>query len=339
MNVENTNELYEGPIPRDKLIKNFKDIISNCKLHNEDYVIDMIVKYGHSWTDNDGVNIFTMKDVDTDNNDLLAICIINYLETATDIIITGYNKLFNLGSTNQLGQTALILAIENNSFFNAYNLVTEFLNECNPGQLTNDEHLSALDYMLQKEESVISENIEIVVYLLHYYIENDPYSEVFHRNIDIICRNLEFYKPLIQPRFDTEKLNLNEVFCKGIKNTKAEENTALVSKVYTSVPNTLGMVRINGRKINVPLPVARKFNVPLAVARNDDYYSPEYSGEEENQFRLSNNYKNRGGTKQRKLKKSKKKKTIKNSKNPRNKKHQNKTKRQRRFKRLKIINN
>jgi hypothetical protein len=325
-----------------ELIQIFKDIVSNCELHNENEVIDMIVKYGHSWTDDDGANIFTMKDVDTDNNNLLAICIINYLETATDIIITGYNKLFDLGYTNELGETALILAIENNSFFNAYNLVTEFLDECNPGQLTNDDHLSALDFMLQKEKSIIAENIEIVVYLLHYYIENDPYSEVYHRNIDIICRNLEFYKPLIQPRFDTEKLNLNEVFCKGIKNTKAEENTGLFSKVYTSVPNTLGMVRINGRKINVPLPVARKFNVPLTVTRNDDYYSPEYSGEEENQFRLSKKYENRGGTKQRKLKKSKKSKkgkTIKNFKNPRNKKRHNKTIRQRRCNRLKIINN
>ncbi len=35
MNVENTNELYEGPIPRGKLIKIFKDIVSNSELHNE----------------------------------------------------------------------------------------------------------------------------------------------------------------------------------------------------------------------------------------------------------------------------------------------------------------
>jgi hypothetical protein len=49
--------------------------------------------------------------------------------------------------------------------------------------------------------------------------------------------------------------------------------TGLFSKVYTSVPNTLGMVRVNGRKIKLPLPVARNFNVPLTVPRNDDYYS------------------------------------------------------------------
>jgi len=279
---ENTNEIYKGPIPRGELIQIFKDIVSNCELHNENEVIDLIVKYGHSWADDDGANIFTMKIMESNNNNLLAICIINYLATATDIIISGYNKLFDLGYTNELGETALILAIKKNSFVNAYNLVTEFLYECNPGQLTNAEHLSALDFMLQKEESIIAENIEIVIYLLDYYIENDPYSIVFHRNIDIICRNLEFYKPLIQPRFDTEELNLNEDFCKGIKNTKAKENTGLFSKVYTSVPNTLGMVRVNGRKIKLPLPVARNFNVPLTVPRNDDYYSDEKSAEEEN---------------------------------------------------------
>ena len=334
MSDENTNEIYKGPIPRGELIQIFKDIVSNCELHNENEIIDMIVKYGHSWADDDGANIFTMKIMESNNNNLLAICIINYLETATDIIISGYNKLFDLGYTNELGETALILAIKKNSFVNAYNLVTEFLDECNPGQLTNAEHLSALDFMLQKEESIIAENIEIVVYLLDYYIENDPYSIVYHRNIDIICKNLEFYKPLIQPRFDTEKLNLNEVFCKGIKNTKAEENTGLFSKVYTSVPNTLGMVRVNGQKINLPLPVARKFNVPLTVPRNDVYYSDEYSAEEANQFRLSKNNENRGGTKQRKLKKSKKRKTNKNpkNKNPKNKKRQNKTKRYRKIK-------
>jgi len=247
---------------------------------------------------------------------------------AADLIISKYADLFELGSTNPLGETALILAIKNNSFTNAYTLVSEYLNECNPEQLTNDEHLSALDYMLQKDRDIIEDNKEIVINLLEYYIEHEPRSPVFHRNIDIICRNKDFYIELFANTVLDGRLDLNEQFCKDVVNTEA--NIGLVTDLHTNVPNTraMGNIGINALRVHSPRHLDNSYiNFPI-----------EYTREEEENFRIDKRRRNehpddedenRGGTKKRKLKKSKKRKT---NKNPKNKKRQNKTKRQRRLK-------
>jgi hypothetical protein len=314
-------------VSEERLIEIFEGIVINCRYQREKIVIDMIKKYAY-YTTNDNRSIFTLEYAE-DDNDLLATCCINKLVNAATVIIFDYAELFDVGSANPLGQTALILAIINDLFSFVEDLLNTFLEDCNPLQLTNgNNQLSALDYMLQKNKHIIAENIDIVVDLLDFYIEHDPHSQVFHRNIDIICREIEFYKPLLEPYFSKRRLDLNKRFCKEPVNTEV----GTFRDFHTNLPNTRGMenIRINAQPINLQ----------MGIPTHDRNFTHEYTREEEDNFRINKRQRtedtaipnepneNRGGTKHGKLKKPKKNKTTKNKKGKqtKHKKCQNKTK-------------
>jgi hypothetical protein len=320
-NNNNNNAIQYTIVNGQELIEIFENIVINCRNQRETKVIDLIKKYAYYKTNNSSTTIFTLE-YETDDNDLLAICCINKLPNAADLLITDYADLFDVGTANPLGQTALILAIINDLFSVASDLLNNFLEDCNPGQVTHGDgfQLSALDFMLQKNKDIIKENIEIVANLLDYYIENEDTSPVFHRNIDIICRDIKFYEPLLKPYFSKDRLDLNERFCKDI----VPAEIGPFRDFHTNLPNTRGMneIRINAEPVNLQ----------MVIPTNDRNFPHEYTREEEDSFRINKRQRNedpdenRGGAKNRKLKKSKKpkstkkSKTIKNTKKSKNKK-------------------
>lgn len=317
----NNNAIQYTIVNGQELIQIFENIVINCRNQRETKVIDLIKKYAYYKTNNTNTSIFTLE-YETDDNDLLAICCITKLPNAADLLISDYADLFDVGTVNPLGQTALILAIINDLFSVAEDLLNNFLEDCNPGQVTHGDgfQLSALDFMLQKNKDIIKKNIEIVVNLLDYYLQNEPTSPVFHRNIDILCRDIKFYEPLILPYISKARLDLNERFCREV--VPAEIGT--FHDFHTNLPNTRGMneIRINAEPINLQ----------MGIPTNDRNFPDEYTREEEDSFRINKRQRNedpdenRGGTKPRKIKKpnlpkwTKSTKTIKSTKKSKNKK-------------------
>ena len=306
----NNNAIQYTIVNGQELIQIFENIVINCRNQRETKVIDLIKKYAYYKTNNTNTSIFTLE-YETDDNDLLAICCITKLPNAADLLISDYADLFDVGTTNPLGQTALILAIINDLFSVAEDLLNKFLEDCNPGQVTHGDgfQLSALDFMLQKNKDIIKKNIEIVVNLLDYYLQNEPTSPVFHRNIDILCRDIKFYEPLILPYISKARLDLNERFCREIVPAKIGP----FHDFHTNLPNTRGMneIRINAEPVNLQ----------MVIPTNDRNFPREYTREQEDEFRINKRQRNedpdenRGGTKPRKIKNPKFSKSTKKSKN------------------------
>jgi hypothetical protein len=239
-------------------------------------------------------NIFKL--YDDEGNDLLALCCINKLENAAFLIVDDYGHLFDVGLVNTYGETSLIISILNDLYAIASELLNKFSEDCNPGQITyGDDGLTALDYMLHKDKHTIEENIDIVANLLDYYLENEEESPVFHRNIDLICQDIEFYKPLLEPYFKKEKLDLNENFCKPVVNAEISNFPILDANIR----NTRNME--NNINLN-----AEPTNLEMGIPANDRNFPDEYTREEENSFRINKRQRtgepdehneNRGGSK------------------------------------------
>ena len=279
----------------DYSLKNiFRYLRDICIQKREAGLIDAIKQYGIYKTADRNSNIFKL--YDPEGNDLLALCCINKLEDAAFLIIDDYSDLFDAGLMNEYGETSLIISIVNDLYTVASELLNKFSEDCNPGQITyGDDGLTALDYMLHKDKTVIQEHIDIVANLLDYYVENEPESQVFHRNIDLICQDLEFYKPLLQPYFNTERLDLSEEFCRPPVNAEISQFPILDSNIR----NTRNME--NNVNLN-----ARPTNLQIGIPANDRNFPDEYTREEENSFRLNKRQRtgendehdeNRGGSK------------------------------------------
>ena len=286
---------HSSTVVTDYSLKNIFTFLKNMSIHKrEAALIAGIKQHGNYVTADRHSNIF--KKYDVEGNDLLALSCINKLENAAFLIVDDYGHLFDVGLVNIYGETSLIISILNDLYAIASELLNKFSEDCNPGQITyGDDALTALDYMLHKDKHTIEENIDIVANLLDYYLENEEESPVFHRNIDLICQDIEFYKPLLEPYFKKEKLDLNENFCKPVVNAEISNFPILDANIR----NTRNME--NNINLN-----AEPTNLQMVIPTNDRNFPDEYTREEENSFRLNKRQRtgepeehdeNRGGSK------------------------------------------
>jgi hypothetical protein len=237
---------------------------------------DMTIEYLKFYSDIDDPNnrtIFSFRDIRR-NNVLLSCCIFE-LENAALEIIDNLSDSIDIGSINSNAETPLIISINNNM----YNSAIELLNkgsEANIEQITSyGKNYSAIDFMVHKPHDIIEENIDILVSLLDYYLDNNPTSDIFHRNINYICENITFFGPLLQPHFQKNKLNFDKI-CKPEVATKAS-NIVMANTNNTS--NTRAAKNIGLE--------ATPVNIPLAIPANDANFDlNDHTDYEEESFRL-----------------------------------------------------
>jgi len=189
------------------------EIFCNIRDKNEENVIQYIYNYADIRDDNRKLSIFKITNVK--RNNVLMECCEKKLLYAAAILIKKYNSEFNLSLINFEEKTALMICIDNN----IYNVALLLLNY--PESLAHSftecvcVRKTALDSIIKKSCRNMEE-ITILVKILDYYIINDSNSEIFHRNINLICKNKELL-PFLQPYFKKSVLDFDKICIAPVK--------------------------------------------------------------------------------------------------------------------------
>ena len=229
------------------------------------------------------------------NNIFMEACSYN-MNTISLIILEDYNHLFKLGLSNRRGMTALMICIVKNMYDTALELLT-FPNAL--PELTNDNvRITALDLMLRQN---IRNNIEILVLseLIHCYLEYNPNSQSFHRNLDLICTN-QYLRQILQREFKLDVLDFSKI-CGPIQQAQAE--------IHTQIPNLADAHNIsyNTRSVTRNIHDAEPAeNDQIAVPANDmNFDANDYTPEQFERLRLRKRGPPSGGKKKHIIKKTK----------------------------------
>jgi hypothetical protein len=190
-----------------------REIFRNIRDKNEKNVIQYIYSYADIRDDNRKLSIFEI--INIKRNNILMECCEKKLVYAAAIIIKKYNSEFNISLINFEGKNALMICIDNN----IYNVALLLLNY--PESLTDlfteciCVRKSALDSIIKKSCKIMEE-ITILVKILDYYIMYDSNSQIFHRNINLICQNKELV-PFVQPYFKKSVLDFDKLCIAPVK--------------------------------------------------------------------------------------------------------------------------
>ena len=252
------------------------------------YLFDYLPFYSRYRDEDDHEkNIFS--EIILGGNNLLLFCCINKLDTICQVLIEDYGTLFDIGETNHNHETALIISIKNNMFDVVRTILDYSGNDdyydANLGQVDKFGK-TAMDYMLQKvkvdefskpliENKEIVDNIEIIVDLLYFYLNETNNNTLMDRNvylnsendslqnyIDLICHDLEFWKPLLEGYFKNDtRIKFTEDFCFNVP--QAEVNTNQV------IQNTRPF-RSNRFEPNLPVATSTAFNPLIRQPRSSN---------------------------------------------------------------------
>lgn len=256
--VENNNNLIyvNRSTLRKKLFKLLNYINSkllNVPIEQRDlqYFLDYFPFYTRYRDINDhDKNI--LSEIIQQGNNLFLYCCIHKLTPVCEFILENYTNLFNIGEKNHNYQTALIICIKNNMFDVAISIFEDDddYDSANLGQI--DKYgKTAMDYMLEKvkvdefgkplpesENKEIVDNIEIIVDLIYFYLNETNNNVLMDRNIslnqdndmlqnyiDLICQDLDFWKPLLKGYFDGDtRIQFNNKFCFNVKQAEIDTN-------------------------------------------------------------------------------------------------------------------
>lgn len=255
--VEN-NDNHLIFVTRNTLRKKLSKILNyiNSKLlngpieqHDLQYFFDYFPFYT-KYRDIDDHNKNILSEIINGGNNLLLYCCIHKLDTVCKFIIEKYANLFDIGEKNHNYQTALIISIKNDMFDVAISIFEEDddYDSANLGQI--DKYgKTAMDYMLEKvkvdehgiplkENKEIVDNIEIIVDLIYFYLNEtnnnvlmdrniylNQDNDMLHNYIDLFCDDLDFWKPLLKGYFDGDtRIQFNEKFCFNVKQAEIDTN-------------------------------------------------------------------------------------------------------------------
>ena len=256
-------------VSRRLLDKISQDLFTFARKKDQDMVIDYLNFY-KDVVDENNHSMFGFRDSHR-NNILLLSCIFK-LENVILEIINNFSDSIDIGSINENSETALINCIG----YDMYDIALELIlkgKESNIEQITKGSNNSALDFMVKKQPKVIEDNVAVLVGLINYYLNNNPTSDNFHRNIDYMCTKANFFGPLLRAHFTKSELDFDKI-CKP----KIPAETSNVVDTTPFNPRT-------NRNINVeatPLD-----NAPVAIPANDENFDAnDYSSDEEDSYRL-----------------------------------------------------
>jgi hypothetical protein len=168
------------------------------------------------------------------NNIFMESC--NYGLTNVSLrIIQTYHSLFKLGLSNFGGITALMICIAKNM-----NLPTfELLNypDALPELTNNNIRFNTIDLILTKN---VRDNttISILAEVIRLFLDHNPNSQGFHRNLNEICSDQELVQRL-QGMFDLDELDFSKI-CAPIQQAKAviPSRTSNLAQVHNISYNT-----------------------------------------------------------------------------------------------------
>jgi hypothetical protein len=185
------------------------------------------------YRDPDNNSIFNLA-TDEGNNILLECCIYQIKPLCLQVVKI-YGVFFNLGHSNNLGETALIISIKYDWFYFAAFLIGYCVE--NPFKTINELNIedidvqgkTALDYLFEKDKRIQGQKtvfqleangqykqMLLLVELLGYYLDKFPNSTMTIKYIDQICLDLPFYKPILEPYFNEySEIKFTKQFCKS----------------------------------------------------------------------------------------------------------------------------
>jgi hypothetical protein len=191
------------------------------------------------YRDPDNNSIFNL--ATQDGNNILLECCIYKINSLCLEIVKNYGNIFDLGHSNNQGETVLIYSIKNNWFFYTAFLIGycrespfKTINELNIEKIDN-QGKNALDYLFEKEKFIQShitrfklkpdgemKQMFLLAGFLRYFLYNFPHDSVTKDYINKICQDLPFYKPLLEPYFiNSPYIKFTKQFCKPPVETSA----------------------------------------------------------------------------------------------------------------------
>jgi hypothetical protein len=246
-------------------------------------------------------NIFTY--TDSDGNNLLLYCCKKNIPELCNYIINYYGNKFDIGSINNDNKTALIISIQNNMFDVATNLISaQYLDdhtETNIGQIDNSNK-NALDYMLEKvttdendkiqvaENAVIVENKGLIADLFKFYLRSLNYNSIaIRRNpiefgsvynygiaenyIEIFCKDLYFWKPILEKEFEYEYDEIMKFTTKFCKEKKTAESSINTGKSFTGRKRNINSLLSNATILNNNRDNNRDSDETIEMSRRNSY--------------------------------------------------------------------
>ena len=257
------------------------------------------------------------------NNIFMETCICG-LTNASLMIIQRYNNLFKLGLSNFRGMTALMICIDKNMLLTAFELLN--FPDALP-ELRNDNiKFNTIDLILTKN---LRDNtiINILADLIGSYLEYNPNSQQFHRNLNEICRN-QYLTQILQREFSLDVLDFSKI-CSPIQEAEAE--AVINPRRSAQRRSNLADVRhISYSTRNVTQNIGHAEpteNDQIAVPANDMNFDPnDYTPQQFERLRLRKRGPPSGGRKKRTNLTNRKKRTMRKKRNTRNTKFYKKPK-------------
>jgi hypothetical protein len=250
---ETLNKYFDEIAKTIRTTKIYGDVTKWSKLY--ELIDKYLVFYSINAVD-EKITIFDIVDGTTGNNIILLSCNTKN-EINTELLIDTYIDYIDLAQVNYNKENALILSIKNDMYSTAKVILdyTIYIHDMDVGiEQTDFENKNALDYMLDKlkrdengnallgnENKHIKYNIDIIVKIISYYLSNYKDSELIDDYVELFCKDLKFWQPLLEKEIDDERFKLTKRFCKEPKPAETNMITANTDKR-----------RIRGRK-NYPI--------------------------------------------------------------------------------------
>uniref|UniRef100_A0A6C0KQG6 Uncharacterized protein n=1 Tax=viral metagenome TaxID=1070528 RepID=A0A6C0KQG6_9ZZZZ len=209
-----------------------------------------------------------------EGNNILLECCIHQIKQLCLQVVKKYGVLFDLGHYNNDGETALIYSIKHDWFYFAAFLIGYC--EENPFKSIKDLNIenfdeqgkNALDYLFEKDKEIQVDRtvfqleangqykqMLLLVELLGYYLDKSPDSTLTHDYINLICLDLPFYKPILEPYFkDHPDIKFTNQFCKAPVEASINlfQEGIPASRDLRSMVNTQVEARISNPTIALP---------------------------------------------------------------------------------------
>jgi hypothetical protein len=244
------------------------------------------------------------------NNIFMEACLCG-LTNASLMIIQDYNNWFKLGLSNFRGMTALMICIDKNMFLTAFELLN--FPDALPEIRNDNIRFNTIDLILTKN---LRDNttINILADIIRSYLEYNPNSQQFHRNLNDICTDQNLVQRL-QGIIGVNEIDFSKI-CAPIQQAKAE---AVVNPRRSTQPrsNLAEVHNISYNTRNVTQNIGRAQhaepteNDQIAVPANDmNFDANDYTPQQFERLRLRKRGPPSGGKKKRTNLTNRKKRTI-----------------------------
>jgi len=314
-NIQNTAS-NANPIIRDEhmnytVLRAFNII----RERNESKVIKFIEVFS-KFRNARGQSIFNF--VNSDGNNIFMYSCLCGLTNASLMIIQHYNNWFKLGLSNFRGMTALMICIDKNMFLTAFELLN--FPDALPEIRNDNIRFNTIDLILTKN---LRDNttINILVDIIRSYLEYNPNSQQFHRNLNDICSDQELVQ-LLQRDFSLDVLDFSKI-CSPIQEAEAEavinprRSTERRSTERRSNLADVRHISYNTRNVTQNIGHAEPTeNDQIAVPANDmNFDANDYTPQQFERLRLRKRGPPSGGRKKRTNLTNRKKRTMRKKRN------------------------